>query len=60
MFADAPLLWKSDDEIRNLIIEYIQEQKVIKPEVDNNWKLYPTYLLDPLKSSFDTFFRNVK
>ncbi|HOC53082.1 MAG TPA: 5'-nucleotidase C-terminal domain-containing protein [Caldisericia bacterium] len=60
MFADAPLLWKSDDEIRNLIIEYIQEQKVIKPEVDNNWKLYPTYLLDPLKNTFDTFFRNVK
>jgi len=60
MFADAPLLWKSDDEIRNLIIEYIQEQKIIKPEVDNNWKLYPSYLLDPLKNTFDTFFRNVK
>lgn len=59
MLAKAPLLWKSDEEIRNLIIEYIKEKKFITPEVDNNWKLYPSYLLDPLKNTFDTFFRNV-
>lgn len=60
MLAKAPLLWKSDEEVRNLIIEYIQKKKFIEPEVDNNWKLYPSYLLDPLKNTFDTFFRNVK
>jgi len=60
MLAKAPLLWKSDEEIRNLIIEYIKEKKYITPEVDNNWRLYPSYLLDPLKNTFDTFFRNVK
>ncbi|MGB9844026.1 5'-nucleotidase C-terminal domain-containing protein [Thermodesulfovibrio yellowstonii] len=60
MLAKAPLIWKSDEEIRNLIIEYIKKEKYIKPEVDNNWKLYPTYLLDPLKNTIDTFFRNVK
>ena len=62
MLAKAPLIWKSDEEIRNLIIEYIKEKKYIYPEVDNNWKMYPSaaYLLDSRKSIFDTFFRNVK
>ncbi|MCX8095397.1 MAG: 5'-nucleotidase C-terminal domain-containing protein [Caldisericia bacterium] len=62
MLANAPLLWKSDEEIRNLIIEYIQKKKLIYPEVDNNWKMYPSaaYLLDSRKNIFDTFFRNVK
>ena len=62
MLAKAPLLWKSDEEIRNLIIEYIKEKKYISPEVDNNWKMYPSaaYLLDSRKNIFDTFFRNVK
>lgn len=62
MLAKAPLIWKSDEEIRNLIIEYIKEKKYIYPEVDNNWKMYPSaaYLLDLRKSTFDIFFRNVK
>ncbi len=35
----APVIWKSDREIRNLLIDYLKKKKLYKPTCDHNWKL---------------------
>jgi len=35
----ARIIWRSSEEIRNLLIQYIKTQGTIKIQVDNNWKL---------------------
>ncbi len=37
--TNAPIIWKSDREIRTLLIDYLKEQKVIHPTCDHNWKI---------------------
>jgi 2',3'-cyclic-nucleotide 2'-phosphodiesterase (5'-nucleotidase family) len=56
-FANDPILSMSDDEIRNTIIDYIKKKGTIYPEVDNNWKIVPDYLLSPAIGDFDTLVR---
>jgi len=36
---NAPIIFKSDQEIRNLIIEFLKEKKVIRIKANNNWKI---------------------
>lgn len=31
--------WESSNSIRDMIVEYLEKEGTIKPEVDNNWKL---------------------
>ncbi len=31
--------WKSNEEMRNLLIDYIKNRKILNAEVDDNWKL---------------------
>lgn len=39
MFRSAKILWRSGDEIRDLLIRYYTERKSIPPDPTNNWKL---------------------
>jgi 2',3'-cyclic-nucleotide 2'-phosphodiesterase/3'-nucleotidase len=39
MFRTAKILWRSGDEIRDLLIRYYTERKSIPTEPTNNWKL---------------------
>jgi len=39
--SDAPIIWKSQTEIRNLLIDYIKNKKIINPKTNHNWKLLP-------------------
>ncbi len=41
MFPGAKILWQSQDDIRNLIIQYYTERKQIPVEPDNNWRVIP-------------------
>jgi 2',3'-cyclic-nucleotide 2'-phosphodiesterase/3'-nucleotidase len=41
MFRDAKILWKSGEEIRNLIIEYYTEHKTLPAQADGNWRIVP-------------------
>jgi 2',3'-cyclic-nucleotide 2'-phosphodiesterase/3'-nucleotidase len=36
---NAKIIWKSNKEIRNILIDYIQESGNIETRVDNNWQL---------------------
>ncbi len=37
--GQAPVVWKSDEEMRNILAEYIQSLKIIHPQADGNWKV---------------------
>ncbi len=39
MFRPAKILWRSGDNIRELVIRYYTDRKVIPTETTNNWKL---------------------
>jgi 2',3'-cyclic-nucleotide 2'-phosphodiesterase/3'-nucleotidase len=41
MFQDAPILWRSPAEIRDLIIEYYTRERVLPAKADNNWRIIP-------------------
>lgn len=42
MFKNAPIVWRSNREIRDLIIEYYSERKNLPSKPDNNWRIVPT------------------
>lgn len=41
MYKDAPVIYRSSAEIRELIIDWVERNKVIPPEPTNNWRLLP-------------------
>jgi 2',3'-cyclic-nucleotide 2'-phosphodiesterase (5'-nucleotidase family) len=41
MFRDAKIVWRSTDEIRDLMIEYFSEHKTIPSKAAGNWKIVP-------------------
>ncbi len=49
MFRDAKILWKSDREIRDLIVEYYSQRKTLPAEADGNWRIVPPAALATLE-----------
>lgn len=41
MFKDAPVLWRSTREIRDLMVEYYTERKALPAAADENWRVAP-------------------
>jgi 2',3'-cyclic-nucleotide 2'-phosphodiesterase/3'-nucleotidase len=41
MFRGAPVLWRSPQEIRDLIIDYYTERKTLPAAPDRNWRIVP-------------------
>lgn len=41
MFKTAPVVWKSNRPIRDLVIEYYAERKLLPAAPDNNWRIVP-------------------
>jgi 2',3'-cyclic-nucleotide 2'-phosphodiesterase/3'-nucleotidase len=41
MYKDAPVVYRSSQEIRELIIDWVERHKQIPPEPTNNWRLLP-------------------
>jgi 2',3'-cyclic-nucleotide 2'-phosphodiesterase/3'-nucleotidase len=40
-FENTPVLWRSDGEIRDLVIEYLQRGKKFPLDLPNNWRVQP-------------------
>jgi 2',3'-cyclic-nucleotide 2'-phosphodiesterase/3'-nucleotidase len=49
MFRGAPVLWRSSQEIRELMIEYYTERKTFPSAPDNNWRVVPEQARDTLR-----------
>ena len=41
MYKDAPVVYRSSQEIRDMIIEWVERNKRIPTEPSNNWRLLP-------------------
>ena len=41
MYKNAPVIYKSSEEIRELIIDWVERNKIIPPEPTGNWRLLP-------------------
>jgi 2',3'-cyclic-nucleotide 2'-phosphodiesterase/3'-nucleotidase len=41
MYKDAPVVYRSSEEIRDLIIDWVERHKQIPAEPNNNWRLLP-------------------
>jgi 2',3'-cyclic-nucleotide 2'-phosphodiesterase/3'-nucleotidase len=41
MFRGAKIVWRSPDEIRDLVIRYYSEHKTLPARPDNNWRVVP-------------------
>ncbi len=42
-------IWKSSNTIRDMIVEYIKNQGIISPQLDNNWEVTGVNLESPYK-----------
>jgi len=49
MFRGAKILWRSPDEIRDLVIQYYTEHKTLPAQPDNNWRVVPETALHTLE-----------
>src|SRR5215510_1381289 len=41
MYKDAPVVYRSSEEIRELIIDWVEKHKTVPAEPTNNWRLVP-------------------
>jgi 2',3'-cyclic-nucleotide 2'-phosphodiesterase/3'-nucleotidase len=39
MFRSAPVVYRSSEEVRELIIDWVEKHKTIPTETDNNWRI---------------------
>ncbi len=39
MFKNAPVLYRSSAEVRELIIDWVEKNKIVPTQTDNNWKI---------------------
>ena len=49
MFHSAPVLWRSPQEIRELMIDYYTERKVFPAVPDSNWRVVPEQAYQELR-----------
>jgi 2',3'-cyclic-nucleotide 2'-phosphodiesterase/3'-nucleotidase len=41
MYKDAPVLYRSSEEIRELIMDWVERKKTVPKEPSNNWRIVP-------------------
>lgn len=41
MYKDAPVVYRSSEEIRELIIDWVERKKTVPTEPSNNWRIVP-------------------
>jgi 2',3'-cyclic-nucleotide 2'-phosphodiesterase / 3'-nucleotidase len=49
MFRGAKIVWRSPDEIRDLVIQYFSEHKTLPAHPQNNWRVVPEAALRTLE-----------
>ncbi len=50
MFRDAKVLWRSTEEIRDMMVEYYTAKKTLPAKADNNWRVIPEAARQALES----------
>ncbi len=39
MYKDAPVIYRSSEEVRELIIDWVEKNKTVPTQTDNNWRI---------------------
>ena len=39
MYKDAPVVYRSSEEVRELIIDWVEKHKTVPTQADNNWRI---------------------
>jgi 2',3'-cyclic-nucleotide 2'-phosphodiesterase/3'-nucleotidase len=39
MFKNAPVVYRSSEEVREFIIDWVEKNKLIPTQTDNNWRI---------------------
>jgi 2',3'-cyclic-nucleotide 2'-phosphodiesterase/3'-nucleotidase len=60
MFAGAKVVWRSSEEVRDLIVRYYSEKKRLPAEPDNNWRIVPPEALRELEREAAASERNLQ
>ncbi len=42
MYKDAPVVYRSSEEVRELIIDWVERHKTVPTQTDNNWRIVGT------------------
>jgi 2',3'-cyclic-nucleotide 2'-phosphodiesterase/3'-nucleotidase len=53
MFRDAPVVWRSGREIRDLMADYFAERKRLPGKPDGNWRLVPPLAVETLAREYE-------
>ncbi len=49
MFRGAPVVWRSTEDLRQLIIDFYSRAKVLPGKADNNWRVVPEAAVETLR-----------
>jgi 2',3'-cyclic-nucleotide 2'-phosphodiesterase/3'-nucleotidase len=49
MFKNAKIVWRSPEDIRQLIIDYFSERGTLPDKADDNWRIVPQQALETLQ-----------
>jgi 2',3'-cyclic-nucleotide 2'-phosphodiesterase / 3'-nucleotidase len=41
MYKNAPVVYRSSEEIRELIIDWVEKNKTVPTKPNNNWRIIP-------------------
>ena len=47
MYKDAPVVYRSSEEVRELIIDWVERHKTIPTQANNNWRIVPAQISAP-------------
>jgi 2',3'-cyclic-nucleotide 2'-phosphodiesterase / 3'-nucleotidase len=39
MYKNAPVIYRSSEEVRELIVDWVEKNKIIPTQTDNNWRI---------------------
>ena len=49
MFLGAKIVWRSSDEIRDMMVRYFSAKGSLPQESDHNWRVVPAEAVEELK-----------
>ncbi len=58
MLKDAPVLWRSEEGVRELLLRYARERQRLAPGTDGNWRIVPAYLTHETRAACERLVRN--
>jgi 2',3'-cyclic-nucleotide 2'-phosphodiesterase/3'-nucleotidase len=53
VYQGLPIVYRSSEEISELLVDYLKRTKTVPPVADNNWKIEPPEALSAIEKAAD-------